>query len=528
MGYRMKNTRESFRSSIVLGLSAALLGLQLFAVQALAQQATQPARANQATAQPARFEVVFDAKVSPVPFTGRVYVTLHRNQPRRLPSGPSWNNPDPFFSKDVRDWKPGTPLVFDDTCLSFPVPLSKVSPGFYYPQAVMDFGRGDKISYAAAPGNGYSRTERLNFKPLEAGAAKLLITEKYEAEPFRETEHVRLVDIESPLLSKFHGQSIRHRAAVILPSSYARDVNRRYPVIYEIPGFGGSVGGAQRIAVDSRTSVSGVDMLYVVLDPNCYWGHHVFADSANNGPHGQALIDELIPYIEKTFRAESVPGARFVTGHSSGGWSSLWLQVRYPDFFGGVWSTAPDPVDFRDFQQINLYAPGVNMFTDEHGRPRPLARRGERPTLFYKPFSDMEVVMGHGGQLQSFEAVFGPRGEDGTPVRLWDRKTGRVDPAIAKSWEPYDIHLRLERNWSTLGPKLAGKLHVYMGSLDTYYLDGATILLKDSLAKLGSDAMVEIFSGKDHGSLMTPDLRRRIAKEMADTYKKLHKTAAAQ
>src|SRR4029079_6500527 len=165
----------------------------------------------------------------------------------------------------------------------------------------------------------------------------------------------------------------------------------------------------------------------------------------------------------------------------------------YPDFFGGVWSTAPDPVDFRDFQQINLYAPGVNMFTDEEGLPRPLARNGQRPTGFYKPFSDMEVVMGHGGQLQSFEAVFGAKGEDGKPVQLWDRQTGKVNGDVAKSWEPYDIRLRLERHWKELGPKLAGKLHVYMGSEDTFYLEGATILLKESLAKLGSDAVVEIF-----------------------------------
>ena len=260
----------------------------------------------------------------------------------------------------MRDWKPGTPLVLDDTCLSFPAPLSKVTAGcLYYPQAVMDFHAGDNISYAAAKGNGYSRTERLNFKPQESGVTKLVITEKYEPAPFRESEHAKLVEFESPLLSIFHGQSIRHRAAVVLPSSYARDVKRRYPVIYSIPGFGGNIGSAQGIAVGTRTSVASVDMLYVVLDPSCYWGHHVFADSANNGPRGQAFIEELVPYIEKTFRAEANPGARFVTGHSSGGWSSLWLQVRYPEFFGGVWSTAPDPVDFRMIFSKSICMPRV-------------------------------------------------------------------------------------------------------------------------------------------------------------------------
>src|SRR5262249_54866947 len=153
------------------------------------------------------------------------------------------------------------------------------------------------------------------------------------------------------------------------------------------------------------------------------------------------------------FRGLGAPTARFVTGHSSGGWSSLWLQVTYPDFFGGVWSTAPDPVDFRDFQKVNIYQPGVNIFTDEAGNRRPLARVRGAPGLYYQPFCDMEVVMGHGGQFGSFEAVFGPRGPDGRPVPLWDRTTGAVDPAVARSWERYDIRLVLERNWKTLGPK---------------------------------------------------------------------------
>ncbi len=212
-----------------------------------------------------------------------------------------------------------------------------------------------------------------------------------------------------------------------------------------------------------------------------------------------------------------------LTGHSSGGWSSLWLQVAYPDFFGGVWSTAPDPVDFRDFQMIDLYKPGTNMFTDAEGKPRPIARSGNRPSLFYKGFSDMEEVMGHGGQLQSFEAVFSPRGADGRPKKLWDRKTGAVDPAVAMEWEKYDIRLVLERNWKTLGPKLAGKIHVYMGDADTFYLEGATKLLQKSLRDLGSDAVVELFPGKNHGSLMDRTLRERIGKEMAELFRKSQK-----
>jgi hypothetical protein len=135
----------------------------------------------------------------------------------------------------------------------------------------------------------------------------------------------------------------------------------------------------------------------------------------------------------------------------------------------------------------------------------------------------MEVVMGHGGQLGSFEAVFSPRGPDGKPRQLWDRATGRIDPEVAKAWEAYDIRLKLERNWATLGPKLAGKLHVFTGGDDTFYLEGAARLLGESLKKLGSDAVVEIVPGRDHGSLMDRGLRERIAREMADAFKRSQK-----
>src|SRR5262249_35224600 len=136
------------------------------------------------------------------------------------------------------------------------------------------------------------------------------------------------------------------------------------------------------------------------------------------------------------------------------------------------------------------------------------------PVLYYKPFSDMEAVSGHGGQLAAFEAVFSGRGPDGQPVRLWDRKTGAIDPSVARSWEKYDIRLVVERNWKTLGAWLAGKVHVYMGEKDTFYLDGAAVLFKEAMKRVGSDAVVEVFAGKDHSTLMDKAMRARIAREM--------------
>ena len=311
----------------------------------------------------------------------------------------------------------------------------------------------------------------------------------------------------------------------MLPSSYARDPMRRYPVIYEIPGFGGNINGAGSAAVTNRTSVAGTDMLYVILDPSCYWGHHVFADSDNNGPRGQALVEELIPHIERTYRAEGFAGARYVTGHSSGGWSSLWLQTHYPDFFGGVWSTAPDPNRFPRFSCHQPVRPGVNMFYRRKGWQRLRAAAGTA-VLFYKPFSDMEVVMGHGRPAPVVRGSWAwaltgryPGCGIGTPAASMPRSPNRG--ALR-----YSLAARAAtgRRWT----KLKGKLHVYMGGEDTFYLEGATILLKESQAKLGSDAVIEIFPGKDHGTLMTQDLRQRIAREMAATYQKLQKAAAAR
>ncbi len=436
--------------------------------------------------------------------------------------GPNWFQPKPFFAVEVKAAKPDAPILIGAGAIGFPGPLATVPAGKYSVQAVMDLNP-TSHEIGANAGNAYSKPVTLDIDPKTTGVVKLRVDTLIKERKFPETERVKLVDLPSPLLTKFHRRPVHLRAGVILPVDYDKDPNRRWPVVYVIPGFGGDHTMASFMAnPDSPIPPGPIAAIVAVLDPDAPTGHHVFADSVNNGPVGQALTTELIPHIEKTFRAVGKPDARFLTGHSSGGWSSLWLQVAYPDFFGGVWSTSPDPVDFRDFQKIDLYAPGENMFKDREGKPRPLARMGTQPVVFYKPFSDMETVLGHGGQLMSFEAVFSPRGADGKPLELWDRKTGEIHPTVAKAWEKYDINLVLERNWATLGPKLKGKLHVITGGLDTFYLEGAVKLLKETLARLGSDAAVEVEPGKDHGSIMTRELRDRIGREMMEKFKQNH------
>jgi hypothetical protein len=462
-------------------------------------------------------ELSFSKSVTGEDFTGRVFVIASKSalSEKGTPPAPGWFKPYPFFAQDVVRWAPDTPLRFKP---QFALqPWDKLDKGKYYLQAILDRDLGG-MHFNSAPGNGYSKPVMVDLAKLPDEPIKLHIDQIIPEKKFEEKGRVKYVEIESKLLSAFHKKPIKMRAGVVLPKSYTEDGTNKFPVIYEIPGFGGNHYGA--FNAESRTDVAGVEMIYVVLDPACRLGHHTFADSDNNGPCGKALVEELIPHIEAKYRGIGRPFGRFVTGHSSGGWSSLWLQVAYPDFFGGTWSTAPDPVDFRDFQRVNIYDPKQNLFKDEKGELRPLARAGGKVILYYKPFSDMEVVMGRGGQLFSFEAVFSPMGKDGKPMPLWNRDTGVIDRKVAEAWKRHDIRMILEDNWKTLGPRLRGKLHVYMGSEDTFYLEGATKLLQESQKKLGSDAVIEIFPGKNHANLLDADLRRRIAGEMAAAYRK--------
>jgi S-formylglutathione hydrolase FrmB len=491
-------------------MTCSKIGWALAAVLFIAGQAT--------AAGPLEFHLRFDKNVAPKPFTGRVYVMLSKQKLSTVPNGISWFGPEPCFAVDVKEWKPGQKIVLKENAISHPLPIAKLPKKKWSVVAVMDFDRGNHL-FSRAAGNVHSKPVQLDLDPTTSGPVELVLDQVVKETPFKESSDVKLMEVESKLLTKFNGRPTKLRAGVVLPKSFHKDPSRKYPVVYEITGFGGDHRHAHYAAKRKATEVSGVEMLWVVLDANCRHGHHVFADSANNGPVGHALMEELIPALEKRFRAVGKPSARFLTGHSSGGWSSLWLQVTYPDQFNGVWSTAPDPVDFRDFQAIDLYRKEENMFKDATGRPRPIARVGKKPRLWYKDFSDMEEVMGHGGQLAAFEAVFSPRGADGKPKRLWDRKTGKLNQDVAKAWEKYDIRLVLERNWKKRGPKLTGKLHVYMGDEDTFYLEGATRLLQASLKKLGSDAKVELFPKRHHGNLIDAKLRKRMNEEMAARFK---------
>jgi hypothetical protein len=465
---------------------------------------------------PLDLEVSYPASKDYASLTGRLFVVLSEKPIGDRPFSQSWFTPERIHFLEVRDWRPDQPLhVSRDAVDGHGTPIAMLPPRTYYVQAIFDRDLGGRDPLTS-PGNLYSKAEKVTLEANKTVSLALRLDRTVATKTFGETGAIKLFEADSKLLSDFHKKPMKMRAGVILPKSFAESPERKYPVVYEVPGFGGDVHYTFSVAARKfpPTDLAGTEAIHVVLDPSCRTGHHVFADSANNGPIGRALVEEFIPALEAKFRGN---GKRLLTGHSSGGWSSLWLQVAYPDVFAGVWSTAPDPVDFRDFQRIDLYKPGVNMFTDDNGEARPIARQGGKVKLFYRGFSDMEIPLGRGGQLQSFEAVFSPREANGEPRKLWDRGTGAIDPVTAEAWKKYDIRLKLEREWPTLAGKLAGKLHVYMGDDDTFYLEGATRLLGTRLKQLGSDAVVEIFPGRNHGNLIDADLRGRMHREMAAT-----------
>ncbi len=448
-------------------------------------------------------------------FSGKavIYLGTGGEEPR---FGPDWFSPKPCYSTDVKNGDANKGIVVENgNAIGFPGKLKNLKPGEYTVQAVLDLNLGGR-AIGSSPGNYYSVPVSMKLDPSSSGIVTLTCDKVVEEQRLQEADRIKELRVQSNLLSAWYKRPTFIKSAVILPESYGSDASRKYPVLYVIPGFGGDAIHVSDRAL-SGTEKDGEEFIEVILDPNCPTGHSVFADSANNGPWGQALTTELIPALEQKYRTFGVPETRFLTGHSSGGWSSLWLQVAYPEIFGGVWSTSPDPVDFRDFQKIDLYQPGVNMFTDEKGEARPLARIGGKAALFYKAFSDMERPI-RGEQLGSFEAVFSPKGKDGEPVKLWNRDTGAVDMKVAHTWEKFDIDLKLRSEWKTTGPKLAGKLHVFTGDVDTFYLEGAVRLLKTDMAILGSDAEIEIWPG-DHGSVMTKKLIDKINHEMAESFR---------
>jgi hypothetical protein len=306
---------------------------------------------------------------------------------------------------------------------------------------------------------------------------------------------VKPVVIKSRLLSEFSGHDRFLKAAALLPSGYFDNPNKTYPICYRAPGLNGRsyyINGLleEKEFTDWWFSKDAPQIIYVFLDSQGPYGDTYQVDSENNGPCGKALTEELIPEIERQVRYDAKSHQRFLTGYSTGGWIALGLQIFYPDFFDGTWSYSPDPVDFGHFGLIDMYA-DETIFYNKYGYLQPGRRTiyGE-PTRSMKDWIASENVVSRtgnylvsGGQFGAYNAVFSPKGKDGLPALAFDPFTGKIDREVATQWEKYDLKKILERNWTTLGPKLQCKIWIWTGDMDNLYSNVATRFLKDFLDK---------------------------------------------
>lgn len=398
---------------------------------------------------------------------------------------------NPVAALDVTRFDGRQPAAIDRTAVAFPVEsLSAVPAGDYIVQAVLDTNI--DLKAVDAPGNLLSEPTPITIGSAGAGIIRLQLTRKVPAEELPPpTEQLRWVKIQSRLLSDFHKRPIFLRAGVILPRGYERETTRRYPLRVRIGGYGARYTSVQRMMRDDAPfrkawmSDEAPRMILVHLDGDGPLGDPYQVNSVNHGPYGDAITQELVPHLERELRLVPEPRARVLDGGSTGGWVSLGLQIFYPDDFNGTWSYCPDGVDFRGFQLVNIYE-DANAYVNTAGFERPSAREINGDVRFTMRHElQMETVLGSGnswtmsgGQWGAWNATYGPKGADGRPVPLWDGQTGAIDRAVAEQWKKYDLRLLLETNWATLAPKLQGKIGIWMGDADNYFLNNAARMLE--------------------------------------------------
>ena len=484
-----------------------------------------------------RFSVSFSRERSAQPLDGRILLLLSTD-PSEEPRMQINDTPrsQMVFGVDVDGMVPGQAVVVDDSAFGYPVRyLHDVPPGEYMVQAVLHryetfhradghtvklpMDRGEGQHWNLAPGNLYSTPQKITISG-PGGPIPILLDQEIPPIPDPpDTPYIRHIRIQSRLLTQFWGRPMFLSANVLVPEGFDAHPEARYPLMIFEDHFNADFGGFRTTPPDpdlkpdysERFHISGYNRIqeeeawkfykqwtapnfprYLVAQlnhANPYYDDSYAVNSANLGPYGDAIETELIPAMEKKFRAIGQGWARFVYGGSTGGWEAMAVQVFYPDHYNGAFIACPDPVDFRAYTTINLYK-DKNAFYLEGAHTR-LLQPAMRDYLGHtlatvEGMNQYELALGSharsGEQFDIWQAVFGPVGRDGYPQPIFDKETGVIDPEVAAYWkEHYDLTAILQRNWATLGPKLLGKLHVYCGSADTYFLNDAVYYLEDFL-----------------------------------------------
>ena len=478
------------------------------------------------------FQVKLDPKATASEVSGRLIVFVIADS-SKVPKetapvdGPFWDDPQPLFGTNAKLTAKKT-AVLDDHSDHFPISPSQLAPGKYRAQARLDL-QNSNSDWRREVGNLWS--DEVSFDVIasnEKQTIELVLSNTVAKEPFEQKDGVEWFSIRSKLLSEFRGREVMLNAGVVLPQEY--NPSQKYPVIYEVPGFGGDHRDAEQSRQTGKDDKSDAATLArssfrMVLDPEGPNGHTLFADSANNGPCGQALVQELIPALEAKYPLIALPSARLLRGHSSGGWSTLWLATRYPTVFGATWSSAPDPVDFRRFQKVDIYGQ-PNFYADSRGVDLPSLRKGDVVEMTIRQEARGEDVLGSDNtsaqQWDSWFATFGPKNSSGNPAALFDPKSGHIDSKIAEHYRQYDISYLLQKNPNELAPIFRNAVRLVVGTEDSFYLNEAVALLDAELAQYGrkpSDrGYIKMIPG-DHGSIFGSDTLTAFPREMLEHLK---------
>lgn len=505
-------TFSMVRSRRLARLGAGLGTAIVFAAGALALTPRVTLLAQRPTTGP-KFAISFPATAHTGPITGRVYVAISKTNDR-APIQQTDTTGVPLFGANIDALAPGAAATIDASTLGYPVKSLKDLPaGDYWAQAFVNvytkFARADGHTvwlhqdqwegqnWKISPGNITGTPVQIHWDPAASTTIALSAANVIPPiAPAVDTENVKFIKIQSAILTKWWGQPMYLGAIVTLPDGYAAHPNVKYPINYvqgHFPRGGGAGGNRGRGATPAPPTGPQPRMINVQLQhPSPYYDDSYGVNSANNGPYGDAIMQELLPAVETKFRVIREPWARMLTGGSTGGWISLAHQIFYPDFYGGVFSTCPDGVDFRYHQIVNIYGDDNAYFVDKGWMKieRPNQRRPDGNIMsMMKDENWFELVQGDksrsGGQWDIWEATYGPVGADGYPQRIWDKQTGTINKTVAAYWkEHYDLRNILETNWKTLGPKLANKLNVYVGDADSYFLNMGVHMLDEFLRKV--------------------------------------------
>jgi hypothetical protein len=484
------------------------------------------------------FHISFPEELSEQSLDGRLLLMISNNdqaEPRfQISDG---TDTQLIFGINVENQKPEQEAVIDSDVFGYPLEsLADIPEGEYFVQALlhtyetfnrsdghtvklpMDNGEGQR--WNQSPGNLYSTPEKINIDPSKDQQIKIIMDKKIPPIPDPpETKYIKHVKIQSKLLTEFWGRPMHLGAHVLLPEGFDEHPDAKYPLVVFHGHFPYTFGGFREEPPDEnlepdyseRFDVKGYNLIQqeyahkfykewtgpdfprvLVIEiqhANPYYDDSYAVNSANLGPYGDAITYELIPFIEEKFRGIGEGWARFLYCGSTGGWEALGVQVFYPDEYNGCFAACPDPIDFRAYTVVNIYENKNAYYLESFWKKTP--RPGKRDYLGHisctlEEMNHRELALGtnsrSGQQWDIWQAVYSPVGEDGYPKPIWDKKTGNIDPEVAEYWkENYDLRYILERDWETLGPKLKGKIHIYCGDMDNYYLNNAVYLMEEFL-----------------------------------------------